>query len=415
MEKTLPREVRLLAGIKEALEAAPDHRLSTDDLIDALCADREAGWSEANRSKRITPAWLREALKGLGMDPKGSLDWYEGPAGPGRQHISGYGLHQFRNSFLRYLPTHPKMSGSSGASGSEAAKAAETAEFPAPDDAPDARESATHRVHHQVQENPSETKDVWDTAPYAPDEPDPRRGVGEKEKKAGAGGDEDPFAWVDEQPARVSLIITKAQKRDLYSLGYSAAMVREMTPAHAHQLLGLAGPDEPINSASVIIRQHLEKPGSFVLVTMIEGRPHYTFEDGTPLAITPEEFPQLELEPVANESLLDGPAQRFVLPQQEPPAGSAAEPAAEAASTPAPEKPTAGASATNGPAAPPAVERGGRRPMRTDMVRDAVLAYAREHPEWSAKDISKVVPRPASAIQRILDAALRDIPPEGRA
>jgi hypothetical protein len=79
------------------------------------------------------------------------------------------------------------------------------------------------------------------------------------------------------------------------------------------------------------------------------------------------------------------------------------------------EKLGSGPAAPNGPTAPPTVEPGIRRPQQPDTIREAILAYAHEHPEWSAKDISKVVPRAVSVIQRILDTALRDSKPEGTA
>ena len=96
--------------------------------------------------------------------------------------------------------------------------------------------------------------------------------------------------------------------------------------------------------------------------------------------------------PIEGESLIEGGlAQRYVLRRQ-----------AEQPSTPLAEKLAEklcwGPKPPNGPITAPTFAREIRRPMRSDTIRDAVLAYAREHPEWSAKDISKVVPRAASVI-----------------
>jgi hypothetical protein len=45
------------------------------------------------------------------------------------------------------------------------------------------------------------------------------------------------------KPPQVSLMITRAQRQALRDLGYSAEQIREMTPAKAHDILGLNGED----------------------------------------------------------------------------------------------------------------------------------------------------------------------------
>jgi hypothetical protein len=417
-EKTPSRNVRLLTSIQAALLGAEDSRLGTADLIDRLCADEEAGWAEANHGRRITAYWLRENLRGL-LDPKGSQDWYEGKE-PDRKHVRGYELHQFNDAILRSLSLVPlPASGSSGSSVTDGAKAAETAEFSEPDDAGASGSDA-------VQEKANKSAEEQAVAPDEPDEPDTLRVSVEEETKDGEGWlrtslqrldrpgalvlvtmiegrphytfddgtlvtgrtgkalsaaefrrldlvpieseglleDSSPQRYVlrrqAEIPAdlvsvaRVSLIITQAQKLSLCELGYSNEQIREMTPATAHQLLGLGGAAESDDTDSV---------------------DEWSWVD--------------EVERAA--------------------AAASSAPVAEKLA----EKLSSGSTESNGPAAAPTVKRGIRRSTRKDTIRDAVLAYAREHPDWSAKDISKVVPRTASAIQRILDTAMRDSSPGG--
>jgi hypothetical protein len=383
VERSLPQEVRLLTSITAALKGAVNNRLSYADLIDKMCEEEEAGWTEANRGGRITAYWLRENLRGLGLNPRGSQEWQEGKV-PNRTHVRGYELHQFDDPIRRYVPTDtpsatpPQPSGTSGTSATVGPRPAETAEFSCPG-SPTA--SGTHPGHvpdvpasgtHPGQEKAREFKEERGPVPVVPDVPDTVRGGGESVE----GGD--PFDW-----ARSDGVDTSAESAS--------------------------------ESASAIIRRHLDRPGSFVLVTMVEGSPRYSFEDGTPVtgrsgkALTATELSRLDLVPVEGESLLaDGSPQRYVLHRQ---AETSSMPLAEKLA----EKLGSGPKAPNGPATAPTVDRGLRRPMRKDTIRDAVLAYAREHPEWNAKDISKVVPRAASVIQRILDAALRDSMPEGTA
>jgi Protein of unknown function (DUF3631) len=114
VERKPSQLVRLLTDVRTILIEARDTRLSTADLIDKLCEDEEAGWSEANHGKRITPYWLRENLRGL-LDPRGSQSWWDG-TGPDRQYHRGYELHQLADAARRYLPPSPEAAPASATS-----------------------------------------------------------------------------------------------------------------------------------------------------------------------------------------------------------------------------------------------------------------------------------------------------------
>jgi hypothetical protein len=353
VERSLPREVRLLTSIKAALEEAEEHRLGYADLIDALCADEEAGWTEANHGKRITAYWLRDNLRGL-LDPPGSQQWQEGKV-PNRTHVRGYELHQFKDAFLRYLPadthtaTPPQPTGSSGTTATDGSKPAETAEI-------SCTRSPGPSGTDPVQEKSSEFKEKEAVAPVVPDEPVGGRGGGESVKEG------DPFAWARS-----------------------------------------GGVDTSADSAAAIIRQHLDKAGSFVLVTMVEGSPRYSFEDGTLVAgrsgkpISAEEFGQLDLEPIEGESLLeDGSPQRYVLRRQaETPSPTLAEKLAEKLGS-VPQPP-------NGPVAAPTEP--GKKRRRTSVIEARILQVKAEHPDWSDARIGKEAGRAASVVRRVLARA----------
>jgi hypothetical protein len=359
VEKTVPLKIRLLADIRKVFQegAWPDSRISSTTLGDKLCDDAEAGWAEANHGKRITVHWLGNALRGF-LDPPGSQEWQEGRA-PNRTHVRGYELHQFQDAFLRYLPPTPVPTrGTSGTTGVGEEKVAEMAEISCP--------SAPSTPGTDLgQEKSGKSKEMHVGTPVVPVVPLNQRGVGERIEEGAPGAE-------------------------------GSALPADKIP----------------ESAASLVRQHLEKPGSYVLITMIEGHPHYTFDDGK--ALSAAEFHQLDLVPVTGEALFaDGSPQRYVLRRPittATPATTVPTLAEQLA-----EKLGSALSTPNGPADAPAPpgKPGSRRSMRSDTIRDAVLAYAHDHPEWDAKAISKMVPRAVSVIQRILDAAREDAPPEG--
>jgi len=102
-----PLFVRLLIGIHAAFAALKEpeegsKRIETGALIEFLCADKEAGWDEANKGRPINPHWLSERLRGRIENPPHSKDWWEGTANA-REHKSGYLETQLTALFDTYL------------------------------------------------------------------------------------------------------------------------------------------------------------------------------------------------------------------------------------------------------------------------------------------------------------------------
>ncbi|MGE4401819.1 MAG: DUF3631 domain-containing protein [Desulfobulbus sp.] len=90
--------VELLADIKEVFEEKEVDRISTADLIRALCTDDEKAWSTYNRGKEITPRQISGKLKGYGISSTTLRFRHAGTA-------KGYERRQFDESFARYIPT----------------------------------------------------------------------------------------------------------------------------------------------------------------------------------------------------------------------------------------------------------------------------------------------------------------------
>src|SRR5262249_9840668 len=136
-----PLFVRLLIGIHFAFDALakPNEggkRIETSVLIDSLCADKEAGWDEANKGRLLTPHWLSKRLRDRIKNPSRSIDWWEGPEAA-RKHKSGYGEAQFTALFDTSLSEgilkhyrgapDPLLPGATGADGSGVEPAAPVA------------------------------------------------------------------------------------------------------------------------------------------------------------------------------------------------------------------------------------------------------------------------------------------------
>jgi putative DNA primase/helicase len=91
----------LLADIKETFEVKAVDRISTADLINALCADDEKTWATYNRGKEIKPRQLANRLRGFGVSSKDIRR-------PGHQTaVKGFELRQFDDAFSRYLDSSP--------------------------------------------------------------------------------------------------------------------------------------------------------------------------------------------------------------------------------------------------------------------------------------------------------------------
>jgi putative DNA primase/helicase len=104
-EKTVSMGNELLADIQHIFETKRVDKISTADLIAALCADEEAAWATWNRGKQLSPRQLSRQLAGYSIASKNIRLGYG---------ISkGFELTQFSDAFMRYLtiplnlPLHP--------------------------------------------------------------------------------------------------------------------------------------------------------------------------------------------------------------------------------------------------------------------------------------------------------------------
>lgn len=91
----------LLADIQEVFETRNAQRITSAELIEALCEDEEKSWATYNRGKRITPRQVANRLKEYGIASKNIRT--------GSYGISkGFERIQFEEAFLRYLATPGK-------------------------------------------------------------------------------------------------------------------------------------------------------------------------------------------------------------------------------------------------------------------------------------------------------------------
>jgi putative DNA primase/helicase len=90
--------VELLNDIAQIFRAKQMNRISTAELVQALCADEEAMWSTHNRGRPITPRQIAQRLIEYSIKPKTIRFGYHDTA-------KGYELDQFRDAFERYLQT----------------------------------------------------------------------------------------------------------------------------------------------------------------------------------------------------------------------------------------------------------------------------------------------------------------------
>jgi len=85
----------LLTDIKELFEDRGIDRISTAELIKALCTDDEKPWATYNRGLPIKPRQLATKLKGYDIQSK--------PLRNGVEVFKGYDRAQFNEAFLRYV------------------------------------------------------------------------------------------------------------------------------------------------------------------------------------------------------------------------------------------------------------------------------------------------------------------------
>ncbi len=87
----------LLTDIREVFEMKEMDRISTAELIRALCDDDEKAWPTYNRGNPITPRQLANKLKGYGINSTTLRFRHAGLA-------KGYERKQFEEAFSRYIP-----------------------------------------------------------------------------------------------------------------------------------------------------------------------------------------------------------------------------------------------------------------------------------------------------------------------
>ncbi len=110
---TMSIGTELLADIQEVFEHKGVDRISSADLIAALCDDDEKSWATYNRGKQITPRQLARKLDGYGIKSKTVRIGYTTP--------KGFELEQFDEAFARYLSPTPPASATSATSSNDKA------------------------------------------------------------------------------------------------------------------------------------------------------------------------------------------------------------------------------------------------------------------------------------------------------
>ncbi len=99
-DKTVSAGNELLGDIQNIFETKRIDRISTADLIVALCDDEEAPWSTYNRGKPIVPRQFKKQLEPYQIESKKiRIDFKE---------ARGFELNQFNDAFTRYL-TPPRL------------------------------------------------------------------------------------------------------------------------------------------------------------------------------------------------------------------------------------------------------------------------------------------------------------------
>lgn len=96
---TMTTGTELLADVKAVFESKGIDRISTHDLIEALCTDTEAPWETYNRGKPISPRQVAKRLSDYGIASQTIRIGLNTP--------KGYLRGGFDEAFSRYLPPPP--------------------------------------------------------------------------------------------------------------------------------------------------------------------------------------------------------------------------------------------------------------------------------------------------------------------
>jgi len=92
----------LLADIQEIFEVKRVIKITTTELIEALCEDTEKSWATYNRGKPLSPRQLSSRLKDYGIASKNLRYGYSDVK-------KGYEADQFNDAFTRYLADPPNL------------------------------------------------------------------------------------------------------------------------------------------------------------------------------------------------------------------------------------------------------------------------------------------------------------------
>ena len=101
MQAPMSSANELLADIKEIFEAKEVIKITTSELIAALCEDTEKSWATYNRGKPLSPRQLSTKLRDYGITSKDLRFGYDGVK-------KGYEANQFNDAFTRYLSPPPE-------------------------------------------------------------------------------------------------------------------------------------------------------------------------------------------------------------------------------------------------------------------------------------------------------------------
>ncbi len=96
---TMSTGTELLADIQEVFETAKADKISTAQLIEALCADDERPWATYNRGKPISPRQVSKHLGGYGISST--------TIRVGLEVFKGFRRNMFEEAFSRYLVSPP--------------------------------------------------------------------------------------------------------------------------------------------------------------------------------------------------------------------------------------------------------------------------------------------------------------------
>jgi hypothetical protein len=101
-EESVSTGNELLADIKDVFERVRVEKISSAELIEALCNIDDGGWATYNRGKALSPRQLAKQLAGYGIRSKTvRLGKFDTP--------KGYDAAQFADAFARYLSPSEKL------------------------------------------------------------------------------------------------------------------------------------------------------------------------------------------------------------------------------------------------------------------------------------------------------------------